>query len=455
MRLLICDDEPDVAASLKLLAEQFGAEARTVQRGSEVAALVGEWRPDLVLTDLRMPGLDGRGVVTAIRAVAPDVRVVVMSAYGSLDTARDALSWGADDYIAKPIAAAELRALLERAATFDGGGDVLAAPAPETARFGELVGASAAMRHVYRVVERIAPFPTTVLLQGESGVGKELVARELHRRSPRAQGPFVAVNCAAIPESLLESELFGYKRGAFTGADRDREGLIREAHGGTLLLDEIGDLPLLMQVKLLRVIQEGRVQPLGASQDVAVDVRWVAASLRDLEHEVATGRFRQDLYFRLNVMRLELPPLRARRGDLRLLIAHVLAGLNERYARNIRGLEAAAYDLLAHYDWPGNVRELENLLERAFILTDGDWVTREAIAGLIERREAPTGAENSKGADLMLTSLSIKREGRRLEELLIRRALQRTGGNRTQAAKLLEISNRALLYKIKEYGIDA
>ena len=305
------------------------------------------------------------------------------------------------------------------------------------------------MVEVFRTLRKIAEFKTTVLLGGESGTGKELVARALHRLSPRKEAPFIAVNCGAIPGSLLESELFGHRKGAFTDASRDRRGLFEEASGGTLFLDEIGEMPLALQVKLLRVLQEEEVRRLGDTQDIKVDVRVVAATARDLGAEVSRGAFREDLFYRLNVLHLALPPLRDRREDIPLLVAHFIDRMNARMGLSIEGMGPEAMRRLMEYDWPGNVRELENTIERAMVLTDTPQIGVEALTdriGQAHRAPVPT-APVDEG------DLSIKRASRRAEEELIRRALVRTAGNRTRAAELLEISHRALLYKIKEYGI--
>lgn len=452
-RILIVDDEADVADSLRLLFEAEGAEVRVEGRSAAVMEVLADWPPELVLSDLRMPGPDGLELLRRIRARHASLPVVLMSAYGSLDTGREALEQGADDYVSKPLDSATVRRLIELARRESRPVEAIEAEAvADEARFGAMIGSSAAMRNVFQMIARIAPFPSTVLLRGESGVGKEVAAREIHARSPRAARPFVAVNCAAIPDTLIESELFGYRKGAFTGADRDSDGLIVAAHGGTLFLDEIGDLPTHVQVKLLRVIQEGQVQQLGATRARDVDVRWIAATLRDLDTDVASGRFRQDLYFRINVMQVELPPLRRRGGDLRLLVAEVLHRLESRYGRGVRGIEAAAVAALQEHDFPGNVRELENLLERAYILCDGAWLTREALREFEPARSRAATADSAHA--LVLESLSIKQESRRLERCLITAALEQTGGNRTQAARLLEISHRALLYKIRDYGLD-
>jgi two-component system, NtrC family, response regulator AtoC len=288
-----------------------------------------------------------------------------------------------------------------------------------------------------------------VLVGGESGTGKELVARALHRLSPRKDAPFIAVNCGAIPGTLLESELFGHRKGAFTDANRDRKGLFEEAHGGTLFLDEIGELPLALQVKLLRVLQEEEIRRLGDTQDVKVDVRVVAATARDLAGEVARGAFREDLYYRLNVLNLQLPALRERREDIPLLINHFVERMNARMGLAITGISAEALRLCMEHDWPGNVRELENTVERAMVLSETAQIEADSLPDRVRFGRRPATAPAPEEGD----DLSIKRASRRTEESLIRRALAKTGGNRTRAAELLEISHRALLYKIKEYGV--
>jgi two-component system response regulator AtoC len=314
-------------------------------------------------------------------------------------------------------------------------------------QLGELLGKSEAMQRVFRTMEKVSGYTTTVLLQGPSGTGKELVARGIHRLSPRAGKAFVAVNCGAIPDALMESELFGHKRGAFTDASSDKRGLFEDAHQGTLFLDEVGELPLGLQVKLLRVLQEGTVRRLGDTKDTQVDVRLVAATVRDLAQEVKEGRFREDLFYRLNVLQLSLPPLRERAGDLPILIDHFLEKYNARLGTQVRGVQLDALKLLVRYGFPGNVRELENMIERAVVLADGDMLGADDLPERVREAQDPLALTLAGG------ELSIKRTTRVIEETLIRRALDKTSGNRTAAARLLEISHRALLYKIKEYGI--
>jgi two-component system response regulator AtoC len=421
---------------------------------------LGDHAYDIVITDLRMPGRSGMELVDEIRRRNMDTTVVVMTAYGSRDIAIEAMKRGAYDYISKPFEADELVLLLRKAEErerlfrenqslhrqIEAGGQE-----PE-AGLGDLVARSRQMIDLFRTVRKIAEFKSTVLVDGESGTGKELIARAIHRLSPRSGNPFIAVNCGAIPDALLESELFGHRKGAFTDANRDRKGLFEEASGGTLFLDEIGELPVALQVKLLRALQEGEVRRLGDSQDIKVDVRVVAATARDLSAEVARGAFREDLFYRLNVFALHLPPLRERREDIPLLIDHFLARMNARMGLAVAGAAPEAMRLLVEYDWPGNVRELENSIERAIVLCEGQQIEVDALPERVRRTPPSSAVPPALDADE--GDLSIKRASRRSEEALIRRALQKTRGNRTRAAELLEISHRALLYKIKEYGIS-
>jgi two-component system response regulator AtoC len=456
-RVLVVDDEENLRHMLQILLRREGYEA-VGAASVEVALGELETRPfDVVLVDLRMPGRPGLELVDEVRRRRLDTTVVVMTAYGSREVAIEAMKRGAYDYLSKPFESDELVLLLRKAEERErlfrenqslrrelrAGGRV----EPETG-VSDIVAKSPRMVEMFRTLRKIGEFKTTVLVGGESGTGKELIARALHRLSPRKDGPFIAVNCGAIPGPLLESELFGHRKGAFTDASRDRRGLFEEASGGTLFLDEIGELPLALQVKLLRVLQEEEVRRLGDTQDIKVDVRVVAATARDLTAEVARGAFREDLFYRLNVLHLELPPLRARREDIPLLVAHFLERMNARMGLAIEGVSPEAMRRLMEHDWPGNVRELENTVERAMVLTDTPQIGVEALTDRIGQHRSPPPVASATDGDL-----SIKRASRRAEEELIRRALAKTAGNRTRAAELLEISHRALLYKIKEYGI--
>lgn len=313
--------------------------------------------------------------------------------------------------------------------------------------FEGIVAKSSALEEIFETVSRIADFKTTIMIYGESGTGKELIARAIHSQSDRKSKPFIAINCGAIPENLLESELFGHKRGAFTDATRDKLGLFEEADGGTILLDEIGELPLHLQVKLLRVLQEGNFRPVGDSRLVEVDVRIISATLRDLEADVLKGRFRDDLYYRLNVVSIQVPPLRERKEDIALLVEHFIKKNQEKLGLNVNAISSSALEALKAHHWPGNVRELENCIERAMILAESSTIELEnlprsvkSIGGIVETQ-------------ISLDTLSIKEHTKRLEKTLIQQALLQTGGNRTHAARMLEISHRTLLYKLKEYNL--
>src|SRR5689334_2870882 len=412
--------------------------------------MVDSFGPDVVLTDVRMPKMGGLDLLSTLKAKGNDATVIVMSAYGNMDLALDAMKAGAYDYVQKPfkpdevvlaLRKAEERELLRRE------NRALRDEIRKEHRFEDILAKSPRMIEIFRTITKIADFKTTVLITGESGVGKELVARAIHTRSTRKNAPFVAINCGAIPENLLESELFGHKKGAFTDATQDRRGLFEEADGGTLLLDEIGELPLALQVKLLRVLQEESIRRLGDTKDVRVDVRIITATHRDLSAETKAGRFREDLFYRINVLPIMIPPLRARKEDVNLLIDHFLTRNNARLGTQIRAVGPDARKLLLEYGWPGNVRELENTIERAMVLAEGDQIVVSDLPERVREAQDPVQMQLASG------ELSVKKTTRIIEEILIRRALQKTKGNRTRAADLLEISHRALLYKIKDYRI--
>ncbi|HKP60994.1 MAG TPA: sigma-54 dependent transcriptional regulator [Polyangiales bacterium] len=450
-RVLVVDDEENIRLVLQTLLTKKGYEVTTAVSAEQALSLAAESAPDFVLTDVKMPGMSGIDLCRELRARAPQTCVIMMSAYGSVEQALEAVRVGAYDYVAKPFKQDEILFALAKAEeheTLLRENRALRDAARGAESFPELLGQSQAIQVVFRLISKVADYRTTVLIQGESGTGKELVARALHRRSSRRDKAFVAINCGAIPDTLMESELFGHKRGAFTDAHADKLGMFQEASGGTLFLDEIGELTMPLQVKLLRVLQEGTLRPVGGSKDVQVDVRVIAASVRDLSKEVAQGRFREDLYYRLNVLQIVVPPLRDRVEDVSLLIEHFIARNNARLGTHIRGIDPRAKKLLLGYSWPGNVRELENLIERAVVLCEGDVLMPEDIP---ERIQAP---QDSVAQVLSSGELSIKRASRVIEEALIKRALDKTRGNRTAAARLLEISHRALLYKIKEYGLS-
>jgi two-component system, NtrC family, response regulator AtoC len=451
MNILVVDDELGLRQTLTLILKAEGHAVRAAAEGASALQQLSESPADLVLCDVRMPGMDGLAFLDRYREEGGTALVVMMSAYGDDDAAVEAIRRGAYDFIAKPFRADQVLLVLRKAiererlqrevAQLHEQLSALRAPTG-------IVGRSPQLAAAITLADKVARHPSTVLVTGESGTGKELVARHIHRQSPRAAASFVAVNCGAIPDALLESELFGHAKGAFTGALSERDGLFAEADGGTLFLDELGELPIALQVKLLRALQEGEVRRVGDNAPRRVDVRVVAATSRDLEADVAEGRFRADLYYRVNVVQIHLPPLRERTEDVPELVRCFIDRYNARLGLRVAGTSAAAMRALIEYSWPGNVRELENVVERAMVLTEGDQLD---LAQLPAFGVPPTtDRTRSDGAQL---DLSVKRRTDELERVLIREALERTRGNRTRAAKLLDLSHRALLYKIREYGI--
>jgi two-component system response regulator AtoC len=451
-QILIADDEESIRHVLTVLLEGRGYEVRAVADGAEALAELSAREYDALVTDVRMPRLDGLALVREAQKLKPELTIIVMSAYGSHDLAIEAMKAGAYDYLPKPFRPDEVLLVLRKAEERERLRQDVSRLRREIAKArgpSNLVAEGPAMKEVLRVVHKVAAAPATFLISGESGTGKEVVAREIHELSPRADRPFVAVNCGAIPETLIESELFGHAKGAFTGAQGVKRGLFEEADGGTILLDEIGELPLQVQPSLLRVLQHGEVRRVGDARSAKVDVRVLAATNRDLKAEVAAGRFREDLYYRLNVVGIELPPLRERLDELPALTQRFLEKHAQRMGEPPRRLSPAAMEMLRRYRFPGNVRELENALERALVLSDDIEIAPDALPEAM-RAEPVASPPQTLGAD----DLSVKRAQRALEAELIRKALLRTQGNRSKAAELLELSPRALLYKIREYGLE-
>jgi len=448
-RILIVDDDDALRESLALVLSSEGYELVSAANGEEALECIDEAPVDVILCDLRMPGLDGFDLIPQLGRKLPGSPVILMSAHGTSDLAIEAMRRGAYDYLAKPFQPSEVLLTLRKTQEREKlrrANHLLQRDVDRALGDRPIVAASESMIELLELLERTAAFKTTALLTGESGTGKEVLARAIHSQSPRRDEPFVAVNCGAIPEQLLESELFGHTKGAFTGANRARRGLFAEAERGSIFLDEIGELPPPLQVKLLRVLQEEEIRPVGDSKSRRIDVRVIAATARDLEQEIKTGHFREDLYYRLNVVRLHVPSLRERKQDIPLLVDHFLSRFRESLGKPVRAIADDALERLANYRWPGNVRELENVIERAVILTDSERITLKQLPSNIvdahhEMAATPDG------------DFSLRRARRAFEAKLIQRALRATEGNRTHAAKLLEISHRALLYKIKEYEI--
>jgi two-component system response regulator AtoC len=449
-RVLVVDDEENIRLVLRTLLKKHGYDVEVADSGESALALIETFDPDVILTDVRMPRMGGLDLLATLKGKQHPATVIVMSAYGNVDLAIEAMKAGAYDYVSKPFKPDEIVLVLRKAEereTLRRENRALREQIQKDNQFESILAKSREMLEIFRTVAKIADFKTTVLVTGESGTGKELVARAIHGRSSRGAHPFVAINCGAIPENLLESELFGHKKGAFTDATADRRGLFEEATGGTLFLDEIGELPLNLQVKLLRVLQEESIRRLGDIKDVKVDVRIIAATHRDLSAEAKAGRFREDLFYRINVLAIHIPPLRNRREDVNLLIDHFITRNNARLGTSVRGVSTEARKLLLEYAWPGNVRELENTIERAMVLAETDVLQASDLPERIREALDPVQVHLASG------ELSVKKTTAAIEQILIRRALQKTKGNRTRAADLLEISHRALLYKIKDYKI--
>jgi len=434
-RVLVIDDEPDIRELIELTLTRMGLEADCAGSVAEARACLESESYQLCLTDMRLPDGDGLEIVRYAAENSAELPVAVITAFGSAENAVAALKAGAFDYLSKPVGLEQLRALIKSALKLPAGSE------PRTEGSRELNGDSSSIEQVRAMIEKLARSQAPIYISGESGSGKELAARMIHTRSARASGPFVPVNCGAIPENLMESEFFGYRKGAFTGADSDRDGFFQAASGGTLFLDEVADLPVHMQVKLLRAIQEKRVRKVGNTQEDPVDVRIICATHRNLRECVEKGSFRQDLYYRLNVIELKMPPLRERREDLAPLVESMLVRLG-----SSAQLSAEAMRQLEHYPFPGNVRELENILERATALCAGKVIEAEDLLLAPEAMADDLGG--GRGSETLDDYLN------RLEKQAILEALQRTGNNRTAAARLLGVTFRSLRYRLERLGIE-
>jgi two-component system response regulator AtoC len=493
-RILVADDEPNLRRVLTAILRRDGHEVIQATDGAEAMTMLDGI--DVLVTDLRMPKIDGMELLRHAVKLQPHLPVIMITAYGSVGQAVEAIKAGAFDYVEKPYEQEQIRTIIDKAVRHVIAGrnaprSTLSAASPTDevkGRFG-LVGDSTEMRAVFDIIAKVADSPSTVLITGESGTGKELVAKALHEGSSRKGQPFIKINCAAIPKTLMESELFGYDKGAFTGAVSSKPGRFELADGGTLFLDEIGEIPVEMQVKLLRAIQESEFERVGGIKTLKVDVRLITATNRDLEQEIARGTFREDLFYRLNVVPLQIPPLRKRAGDVPLLVRHIIRRFNDRLKKNVTGIDDDALTALDAHTWPGNIRELENVLERTILFGAGPTITRADLpdeltgassttppggvaavappslasapaiavppAGPDDDDDATpheTGAERTGPGDASLKDI-VRAETSRVEREVITRALGETGGNVTQAAKLLKISRKSLQMKMKELGL--
>jgi len=459
--VLIVDDETNIRRVLAAMLKRDGYDVTAAEDGEQALAAMNRAPVDVVVTDLVMPRMGGLDLLRHVASAHPDVPVIMITAHGTVDTAVEAMKAGAFDYITKPFDQEDLRKVIAKAARARVLEGQHVHPPTADGERPPLVGQSPSMRAVYDVIARVADSPSTVLITGESGTGKELVAQALHRGSSRRTQPLIKVNCAAIPKDLVESELFGYEKGAFTGAVGSKPGRFELADGGTLFLDEIGEIPVEMQVKLLRALQESEFERVGGIRTLRVDVRLIAATNRNLETLIADGRFREDLFYRLNVVPIALPPLRDRREDIPLLAQHFIEKYDRRLGKKVERVDAGAMEILVNYGWPGNIRELENVMERSVLFADGDLVTVAQLPETLRERTpgaarpvAPLGALGAIAAPSGASMKDIVRQAQsELERTLISRALEETGGNVTRAAKKLQISRKSLQVKMKELGL--
>lgn len=452
-RILIIDDEENMCHMLSKLLAKEGYETDTAHNGQEGLSCINKDRYDYILCDVKMPHMDGLEFLKRSGGQLAQSTVIMMSAYGSIETALQAMKSGAYDFITKPFKTDEVlltlkkarerellrrenKLLRERVNSFE-----------KQRGFEQIITNSESMKSLLKLAGRVALYDTTVLITGESGTGKELIARGIHLKSERARQPFIAVNCGGVPETLLESEFFGYMKGSFTGADTNKKGLFAAADGGTLFLDEIGELPMPLQVKLLRVLQENEIRPIGSATTQKINVRMIAATARNLEERIKNGLFRDDLFFRLNVVHLEIPPLRKRKDDIPLLANYFLGQLAKKMQHDELKISSSSMTLLMQHDWPGNVREMQNVMEHAAILANKNIILPENLPRNIG------GTQENRRIDDFFDGFSLKEAQKTMEKGLISRALEATGGNKSSAAKLLEISYPSLLHKIKEYDI--
>jgi len=450
-RVLIVEDEDNARRGYEQLLQRWGYDVFGVGTAEDALAKISSYQPDTLIADVELPGMNGLDLLKQLGPELHDVPAIIITGKGSEERAVAAIEAGAFWYIEKPLKGPVLRALLDRALGKARDARqliVLQRQLREAGRLGDLVGASKPMQDVMRIVEMAAPSSASVLITGETGSGKEIVARTIHKLSPRAHGPFVAINCSAIPETLMESEIFGHERGAFTGAAERRIGCFELADGGTLLLDEIGEMPAPTQAKLLRVLEDRKVRRLGSKSETPVDVRVVAATNKDPEQAVTGGFMRQDLFFRLNVFHINLPPLRDHKDDIPLLVEHILRDVNAKHNKHIRGIGAEVLDIFMSHTWPGNIRELRNVLERAAIMSEKDLISRASLPGEFGRSSAKAPS------DLSTVRFPIGTTVDAMERELILQTLGATGNNKTRAAELLGISLKTLHNKLKEYGGD-
>jgi two-component system response regulator PilR (NtrC family) len=456
--ILVVDDELSMRQLLEYMLVREGHRVACAESGRKAVALVEQNRFDLLLCDIRLGDISGLEVLKACKKTHPDTVVIMISAYASTETAVEAMKKGAYDYVPKPFNKDELVETVAKALklrTIEQEKKLLDGELQRSLNFGMIVGSSPAMQHIYRMIQQVSKTKTNVLITGESGTGKELIAKAIHKESDRRDHPFVAINCGGIPETLLESELFGHKKGSFTGATQDKPGLFQEAHRGTIFLDEIGELSLPIQVKLLRVVQEKVIRPVGGTEDLAVDIRILAATNKQLEKEVIAGKFREDLFYRLNVIEIKVPPLRERKADLRALAQHFLEKYSSEMGKEISKLSSYALDLMLKYDFPGNVRELENLMERSVALSMTNIILPDSLALAVHKRRWIEGIKDRRfDLDEVAKGVSLDSILEEIERAYLNKALEFSSGNKFKAAELLGLSIRSLRYRLEKLNME-
>ncbi|WP_413287977.1 sigma-54-dependent transcriptional regulator [Bdellovibrio sp. HCB337] len=454
-RILVVDDEESIREFLEIMLKKEGYEITLAEDGQKAKDLLAKKSFDMIISDLQMPHVTGIELLKHVKETAPEIVFMMITAFGTTETAVEAMKMGAYDYITKPFKIDEVRLNIQnalRSRNLEVENRSLKKELVKEYSFQNMVGNSQAMHQIFEMVKRVSQTPTNVLITGESGTGKEVVAKAIHYNGPLKDKPFVTINCGAIPENLMESEMFGHKKGSFTGAVVDKAGLFEVADGGTLFLDEVGELPLTIQVKLLRAIQERIIRRVGATDDMKVEVRIIAATNRNLEEMVQKGGFRQDLFYRLNVINIKTPGLRERRDDIPLLAGHFLKKYNERLNKNIGGISTEAMEILKKYDYPGNVRELENLIERTVALEGGAMILPESLPPMVNTSSGRKMASSNE-IEIGAEGVDLDKVMGQIEKELLIKAIHSAGGVKKRAAKLLHISFRSMRYRIEKYNL--
>ena len=457
-QILVVDDELSMCEFLELMLSREGYKVSCVESGKKAISIINKKHFDLLLCDIRLGDISGIDVLRAAKKQNPNTVVIMISAYASAETAVEAMNEGAYDYVPKPFDNEELKQTIKNSLdlkTIEHEKEILDSELKKTLHFGMIVGSSPRMLHIYNMVRQVAKTKTNILISGESGTGKELIAHAIHEQSDRRDKPFVVINCGGIPETLMESELFGHKKGSFTGATQDKKGFFMMADKGTVFLDEIGEFSLPVQVKLLRVVQERMFKEVGGNEDISVDIRIISATNKNLEEEVIAGNFREDLFYRLNVIEIKMPPLRERKGDIRVLAQHFLEKYSKEMGKKITKISSYAINLLHKYDFPGNIRELENLMERSVALSNTNIILPESLALSIHKRRWIEGIKDRRfDLDEVSNGVSLDTILEEIEKAYVEKALDCSNGDKNKATGLLGIGLRSLRYRIEKLGIE-